>query len=216
LNYLQYGEESKLIGIFQGKKMEYNKLILKSLVTGPKTTKQIAEYIYYNRRQKPKLRLHPKKAKEPNENEVKKIVSIISRKGSRLEELVTKEYIFRENNLWDLNIKGFCVALTEVNSIIEFYPSINQIETLNEIQRKLYKQPLIKQILKNDIPKEDADRMLDFFKSPKYFQFLKDSTNELLKQGLDLDKVNDFFSLFLAKHITFLVKYVSEEVLIHE
>ncbi|MGC8999058.1 MAG: hypothetical protein ACP5JW_06680, partial [Candidatus Bathyarchaeia archaeon] len=75
-----------MLGIFEGKKAENNKLILKSLVFGPKTTNQIAEYIYLN--QKPQI-----KTKRTIKKEIRKIVSIIARKGSRLEELEAKQYI---------------------------------------------------------------------------------------------------------------------------
>jgi hypothetical protein len=60
----------KTLGIFTGKKSEYNGLILKSLVTGAKKTIQIAEYVYSNQKDAPP---------EIDHNEVKTINSIICR-----------------------------------------------------------------------------------------------------------------------------------------
>lgn len=83
------------LGIFQGKKKLYNTLILKSLATGSKTTKQIAEYLYDNGHEKGTNR----------GNEVKKIYSVIDRAGGRLAELSIKGYIIRKNLLWGLSKK---------------------------------------------------------------------------------------------------------------
>ena len=108
---------SKTLGIFTGKKSEYNGLILKSLVTGARKTMQIAEYVYLNQKDAPS---------QVNYNSVKQINSIICRKNSRRDELADKGYIRRENNLWKLTFKGFSVALTlfndfaDVKSFIDF------------------------------------------------------------------------------------------------
>lgn len=187
-----------MLGIFQTKKAEYNKLILKSLITGPKITKQIAEYLYFNRKQEPKRRL--RKAKEPNENEVKKIVSIISRKGSRLDELEKYGYTFQENNLWQLTTKGTCVALTLFKNIMEVFPYIRVDLTTEIIEREFYKIPVIKSLTKI-YPKEKMDKLFTFGKTPEYLQFWKDYANELISQGVDLDGMNEnqFRGLLIAK-----------------
>ena len=101
---------SQTLGIFTGKKSEYNKLILKSLVDGAKKTIHIAEYIYCNKADFPL---------PVNKNVVKSINSIICRKNSRLAELSDKGYIRKENNLWKLTLKGLCVALTLFNDFAD-------------------------------------------------------------------------------------------------
>jgi hypothetical protein len=170
-----------LLGIFQTKKAEYNKLILKSLVFSSKTTSQIAEYIYLNR----KAQVKPKKV---NKNEVKKIVSIISRKGSRLEELESKQYIKRENGLWCLTLKGSCVALTLFDDMNEFLPYVQSKLDLgfSDLAEKLHEVPIIKAL----VSKEELNRMLNVV-SPKWVLTVRECTNQLIKQGLDLDNIKE-------------------------
>jgi hypothetical protein len=168
-----------LLSIFQTKKAEYNKLILKSLVFGPKTTNQIAEYIYLNR----KAQVKPKKV---NKIEVKKVVSIISRKGSRLEELENKQYIKRENGLWHLTLKGSCVALTLFNDTNEFLPYVKLDLDLSDLTKKLHRIPFIETL----ISKEELNKMLNVV-SPKWVLTVRECTNQLIKQGLDLDNIKE-------------------------
>jgi hypothetical protein len=170
-----------LLSIFQTKKAEYNKLILKSLVFGPKTTNQIAEYIYLNRKAQVKT-------KKVNKIEVKKVVSIISRKGSRLEELQERQYIKRENGLWHLTLKGSCVALTLFNDIDEFLPYAQTKLDLgfSDLAEKLHKLPFIETL----ISKEELNKMLNVV-SPKWVLTVRECTNQLIKQGLDLDNIKE-------------------------
>lgn len=183
-----------MIGIFEGKKREYNKLILKGLVFGPKTTKQIAEYIYLN----PKAVIKPQKL---NQNEVKTTVSIISRKGSRLEELETKEYIYRKENLWYLTVKGMGVALEFYDSINEVFPYVKPfLHSIVEDFRKTINENPMFQFMKK-IEKKAFRSTFRFFESSEFPQFLKDFTNGLIRQGVDLDKTSlkDFIGMWLGK-----------------
>jgi hypothetical protein len=195
-----------LIGIFQGKEAENHRLILKGLVFGPKTTKQIAEYIYLNRR----AAVKPQKL---NFNKVKTIVSIISRKGSRLEELEIKEYISRKENLWQLTPKGMGVALTSYDSIVEIYPYVKPfLHSIVEDFRKTVNENPMFQFMKK-IEKNAFKISFNFFESQDFLQFLKDLTNELIRQGVDLDKTSlkDFLSMLIGKFfVVSLPKYIME------
>jgi hypothetical protein len=183
-----------LIGIFQGKKEEYNKLILKALVSGRKTTKQLAEYIYLNRKQKPKPIEHAS-------NEVKTLVSIISRKDSRLSELEDKNYIKREKNLWDLTTKGFPVALTLFNSISEILPYV-EFESLSKMLDKIHEIPVIDAFLSNKKLKE----IENLGKSPQFLQHMKDCTNELISKGSDSDTMSlEEFNIHLVSKVSYLL-----------
>lgn len=172
-----------MIGIFETKKAENNKLILKSLIFGDKTTRRIAEYIYHNRTEKPKL-------KDNIENEVRGIVSIISRKKSRLEELEHKAYISREHNLWRLTSKGLGVALTQFNNVLEIFPYVKTDFDINGFERAFY-QTRIGKVVRKDNPSFNLRKILNVGKSPEFLQFWKDYTNELMALGVDLDRMSE-------------------------
>ena len=169
-----------MLGIFQTKKAEYNKLILKSLVFGPKSTSQIAEYIYLNR----KAQIKPKKI---NKNEVKKIISIISRKGSRLDELASKDYITRKDGTWHLTSKGLSVGLTLFDSVEEFLPYVILDLDLSNLTKKLHGIPFLEAFISG----ETLNKMLNPRASKKWILAIRECTNELIKQGLDLDNMSE-------------------------
>lgn len=186
-----------MLGIFEGKKAKYNKLILKGLVFGPKTTNQIAQYIYLN----PEAQVKPKKV---NKNRVKRIVSIISRKDSRLDELEAKQYISRKEsteNRWHLTPKGMGVALTFYDSIVEIYPYIKQFihSFVENIEKKLKENPMLQSLGK--IERKALKTSFTFVESQDFLQLLKDLTNEMIRQGTDLDKTSlkDFISFVIGK-----------------
>ena len=186
-----------MIGIFQYKKAVYNQKILKSLVYGPKNTQQIAEYIYRNRSIVPLNNL--------NKNEVKKIVSTISRhtdkQKGRLCELETKGYIFREESLWKLSRKGVCVALTLFNSIQDVFPFIRMDIVGNIVEEEFLGNREFKRLLNRYLPKEKVKNIFEVAKSPEILQLWKDYTNELIANGLDLDGVDNeqFTTLMVTK-----------------
>lgn len=178
------------LGIFQTKKREYNELILKSLVFGAKTTNQIAEYVYLNRKSIVQTKV--------NRNEVKTIVSIISRKQSRLEELESKGYIFRKDNLWNLTLKGLGVALTFFDSLELIYPKVKPLlhSTVQDFAKQIDKNPTLPAIL--SLGSIEGAKL---FESPQFLQLLKDLTNELMRQGLDLDQISkeNFFATLAGR-----------------
>jgi sulfite reductase alpha subunit-like flavoprotein len=193
---------SRTLNIFTGKKSEYNKLILKSLVVGTKKTIQIAEYIYLN-----KNGFHL----QVNKNEVKSINSIICRKNSRLDELSEKGYIRRENNLWKLEFKGICVTLTLFNDFADVKKFINfkKIDsTFKSIVREAEKHPILALLRTkeaNNIIKEQLNRMENDAKFHELFLFkLRAFTSEMILQGVNIDIMSKLdFQLLMANKIFF-------------
>lgn len=170
-----------MIGIFQGKKKEYNELILKSLLSGPKITKQIAEYVYSNRKER--------SITERRGNEVKKIISTISKKDSRLEELKNKNYIFQEDGLYKLTIKGKAVALTLVDSVYDVMPYIieEHKNSIPEALQLIKANPFLKRLLRQEMLRE----IVHIASTPEHYQRMKDITNHLITVGVNLDDMSD-------------------------
>ena len=169
-------------GIFQGKERRKNELILKSLISGAKTTNQIAEYIYLN----------PEKGIKPstvNRNKVKTEVSMISRKGSRLEELKTKGYITHKDSLWDLTFKGLGVALTLFDNLRPIYPQVKSFlhSFVREFKKQISKNPTLPAFFKSS----KFIQPIKLFESRNFIQLLKDLTNEQMRLGLDFDQINE-------------------------
>jgi hypothetical protein len=189
-----------MLGIFQHKKEEYNRLILKSLAFGSKTTKQIGEYIYLNREERPK-------PKDNMENEVRTIVSIISRKGYRLEELKSKQYILQEKGFYNLTAKGMCVALTLFNTVSDIFPYFKSDSTMQVLKERIYEVPQIKSFVQAYLPEKTIASWFEFAKSPEYLQFLKDYANELISQGVDLDRMseNEFQTALYGKLLSRMI-----------
>jgi hypothetical protein len=168
-----------MLRIFKGKQAEYNKLILKSLHSGAETTTQIAEYIYFHRKRMVAPTLL-------NKLELRKIVSVISRKTGGLATLKKWHYINRqkgEKQKWELTEKGFPVGLTCFDTIGEFLAlHVEEFSIMKEDMRKDLKQlPYL------------AETMNFFFDSASnehVFGFLRDATLKLIQEGVDLDKLS--------------------------
>lgn len=191
---------SKTLGIFTGKKSENNGLILKSLVTGAKQTIQIAEYVYLNQSDAPS---------KVNHNEVRQINSIICRKNSRLEELSNKGYIIRENNLWKLELKGVCVALTlfhdfgDLKKLVDFEDLQQQFKS---VVTKVKKHPLIALITTTTTDNTIKDQYNIMENDPKFIELflfkLRAFTEELIREGVNLDTMSKRdFQIIMANKI---------------
>jgi len=186
-----------LLGIFQTKKREYNELVLKSLVLGAKTTNQIGEYVQYNRKGKPK--------------NLKTIVSIISRKGSRLDELETKGYIYRsrKDKLWNLTFKGLGVALTFFDRLEPIYPQVKPFlhSFVENFMEQIRKNPTLPKFY---LLPEFLQTVTRLFESLEFLQTYKDLISELIKQGSDLDQMSKetFFTLIASRSLAvYIPKY---------
>ena len=193
---------SNTLGIFTGKKSEYNRLILKSLVTEAKQTIQIAEYIYLNKNDLPI---------KVNKNEVKQINSIICRKNSRLQELSDKGYIRRENNLWRLTPKGICVTLTlfsDFEDVKQFIDFKKIDRTFKSVVREAEQHPILALLRTKEadnIIKKQLNRMENDAKFHELFLFkLRAYTEEMIRQGVNIDVMPELdFKLFMANKIYF-------------
>ena len=195
---------SKTLGIFTGKKSEYNGLILKSLVIGAKKTIEIAEYVYLNKTDSPV---------KVNYNELKTINSIICRKNSRLEELSSRGYIKREKDLWKLETKGLCVALTLFND----FSDLRKLVDFKELQQqfksaitKIKRHPLIALItsVSSNTIKDQYEMMENDPKFVELFLFkLRAFTEELIRVGVDIDAMsNKDFQIIMATKINSWIK----------
>jgi len=181
---------AKTLGIFHGKKDEYNRLILKGLVTGEKTTMQIAEYIYQNSKQPP--------SHNPI-NEKRKIYSVIARKGSRLNELEEKGYIFRGNALkWNLTTKGLCLAITffETSEIIKYVNFDRFGIDIQKVVESLKDNPLLAVALKTKEGKKKLKEVSDKLQSDTlvfemFLNRIKDLINDIIKKGINIDSMTD-------------------------
>lgn len=178
-----------MLGIFEGKKGENNRLILESLLLGPKTTKQIAEYVYNHRKGEAKPGDHAG-------NETKAIMSIISRKGSRLEELRHKHYIEQDNALWELTIKGFHVALTLFDNVGQFWPQVKS-DQLSALMKAIHEIPIVDALISD----KRLKKIESYGTSSKFIERLRDCTRELIAQGVDIDSMSEeqFRLLILSK-----------------
>ena len=186
---------SKTLGIFTGKKSTYNQLILKALATGSKKTWQIAEYIYLNRGSIPVTKL--------NKNEVKKINKVICWENGRLNELKKKEYIGRENILWNLTTKGNAVSLTLFADISEIMPFI---EGINILELKEMMSQIFTQLFDDIVPRRARKNFLKIFDKPHFselfIQRIKGYAAKLIQDGVNLDDMSDKeFESLQSNHI---------------
>jgi hypothetical protein len=199
-----------ILGIFHGKKKAYNELILKSLITGSKTVKQIVEYIYLNTEQK----------KRHNPLNVKRsIYSVIDRPRGRLKELSEKQYIEKRDGLWRLTLKGFCVSLTLFKDFDSIKRCIDSelFDQAFKGQFKMFaKHPLLA-LLKT---KYVEDKFEEYFtkveSDPRFGEWfllkLKECTEGLIKDGVDLDVLSreEFFDFIGVKMAYWFGEYISE------
>lgn len=201
---------SKTLGIFTGKKSEYNGLILKSLFTGAKKTIQIAEYVYLNQKNAPV---------KVNQNKVRQINSIICRKNSRLDELSSKGYIKKEKGLWKLENKGACVALTLFNDFSDLRKLVDFEELhpqFTSAVNKIKRHPLIALIIRaggNTL--SDQYEMME--NDPKFIELflfkLRAFTDEFIRIGLDIDTMSGRdFKIIMANKLSNWIEDISNNI----
>lgn len=185
------------LSIFFGKKRRYNELILKSLISGSKTVKEIVEYIYANTEHK---------AKHNPVNVKRSIYSIIDRPKSRLWELQAKGYIEKRQGKWQLTLKGFCVALTcfksfdDVAKVYDFerlYPEV--AEAFKSVIKSPKFAPLRAPYV-DDKVKEISERALKERElGRRFLEKLRDYTLKLIDEGVNLDDLSsDRFMWLMA------------------
>lgn len=126
--------------------------------------------------------------------------------------------------LWQLTIKGVCVALTQLNNIMEVFPFLQVTLLLDAFEKDFRKHPVIRLLLKSSyVKEEEINKTFAFGKSPKIPQLFKDYTNELIRQGVDLDTmldseftllmINKGISYFLESETSELIKALSENLI---
>lgn len=191
-----------MLTIFQGKKAKLSKLIMKSLQPGPRTPRQIAEYVYMNK--------GINRPGKTNQREIKSLVSEITRKTEkqkgRLYELNYYHYIERDGDCWELTPKGLAVSLTLYDDLTELLPRVgSELAKYPAIAEKMYELPLMKttqQIFKRHFKQpmiQQINTMKNLTKSPMFMlQLARDFTREIINQGMDLDNMtNENFSELL-------------------
>jgi hypothetical protein len=95
----------------------------------------------------------------------------------------------------------FSVALTLFNSLTEIYPYV-KIEDLSAMFSKLHEIPIIDAFLDDERLKKKEN----FAKSPQILQHIRDSTNALINEGLNLDKISlEEFNAILSGKIVYIL-----------
>ena len=186
------------LGIFQGKKREYNELILQSLLYSGKTTKEIAVWIIQN---------SPKKY-------WKSVYKTIGWSGGRLKELKDRGYIKRKDLVWQLTGKGNAVVLTLENNVSKVLSLIKKDVDpvdIDDVFEKLKQIPFISAFIKP----EAIEDLKKVFLSDEYYEYVRDSVRQLIKKGVDLDSMSeeefqDILSVLVARG--FLEKKLFESI----
>lgn len=183
----------KLISILTGKKGRYNRLILEVLAENPNGLKawDIAKEIW--------KRL---KVEEDWYRGAQRIYSLLIRKGGRLEELESKEYIVSKENKWQLTEKGLITVLVmkpefkskykeEIGAMVDkFLKEFNKIKAVAKDNRLLIELlDMYISIVKTGL--EDLDFVID--------EIVK-NTRKLIMSGVNLDLIpsNNVFLLILT------------------
>lgn len=199
--------------IFQGKKRLYNELILRSLISGAKTVKQISEYIYASLKREKKL-----KPKHNPLNVKRSIYSVIDRPKGRLQELASKGYIEKREGKWQLTLKGFCVALTlfkSLDDVKRVIPVELFDRKLKEVFERIVTYPpfaLMRTPYVDDKYKELLAKVRGNHQLGELFLVkLRDYTSELMDKGVNLDDVSheEFLNLVGVKMAGWFLEYVS-------
>lgn len=180
------------VGIFQGKKVKYNKLIFKALhEEGYLSAWQIAKYI---------SKKDPERRKRNWYHEAQKVYSVLIRKNGRLEELVNKEYVQKTPRGYRTTYpKGYCLALTLFQDV--------RIPKIDVFDINLLLQGAKAQYPTDDVDtyaslKEMLEIYTELYSKEEGYRVLAKATSALLDLGLNLDALsNEEFRRFLESHL---------------
>ena len=130
-----------------------------------------------------------------------------------MDELSSKGYTKRENNVWKLSSKGSCVALTlfdfnEIRRLADFDELQSQFR---DMIRKVKRHPVIAIMTaphQDNTLKDQYDRMEKEERFVEDFiTKLRDFTSELVRAGLDLDTLsNEDFEIIIANKVSSWMK----------
>lgn len=183
------------IGIFEGKKAEYNIDILEALFTrGPLTSWEIAKQIC-------KTRGSTETTAEKFYGS-QKVYSVIMRKGGRLESLNKKDYIMLKDGKWELCFpKGDAILIKKPKLIAQIHPYHLKKEAINIGGRRFrkFKAPFGLQV-QVDIKKLQAT-VSNFMNSLNVRQLhvvMAEAMSRLAQEGIDLDRINNKDLAFLV------------------
>lgn len=176
-----------MLGIFTGKKEEYNKLILKSLLFGDKEEKDIAKYIGANSKERGKKVISIQKTIRRNNPE--------TQRNGRLQELSNKEYIEQSGTnpkLWTLTGKGLCVGLTLIKNIDDVFPYIipHCKKTINELKPE-FKNIIDFPGMRNKTRQKIISIVIETMSSKKFYQSLKTQTNNMIYENVNFDTMSN-------------------------
>lgn len=167
--------------IFRGKKAKYNKLILRALYDkGYLKAWDIAKEVVMN---DPERKVERKKRYWYQDT--LKVYSVFVRKGGRLEELLSKEFIETMDKRYRLTFnKGICSALTLYENIRE--PAIDELSLISRTFPE-FKQMF--EIISRLYPETGVER----------YKIMLRVTERLLEKGLSFDRItnrqfNEFFN----------------------
>jgi len=178
-----------LIPIFQGKKREYNTLILEALATeGPLKNWSLAKKIY---------------ELSSKDRDVHNIYSVIVRKNGRLEELHKKKYIGEIEDKWGATEKGILgLLIVKPNLYNKIYPDYFSQSMFSGLPTSFSFSVNIKgKSAKKNIDKSDINftKFYKYYYSPQGYLDRSKTLKELIVEGINLDMINmETLSQFLA------------------
>ena len=193
------------IGIFEGKKAYYNRMILKVLIENkPMKAWSIAKEI---------AKKGIKKTEKTIRESTQDIYSILIRKNGRLNELLEKKYIMKSEGFYFPTLKGIIAVLVseeKIPKIGDFYHGL-----LSEIKfPEKVKVPFF------DIEvngKKFENGFKEFAESLSYQEGwikIRSMFKELLESGIDLDRITDenVIDLLQMKIMEYIMKHENRKI----
>jgi len=175
------------IGIFEGKSSKNNQDILEVLQQHePLTSWKIAEMIQRKRK--------PTPDKEAKQNRIRKIYSVIQRRGGRLQELQDKHYVTAHNGKWRLTPKGYIavyIKKPDLFSKLDMETRKRGTAILQNHFRKVgdIKEPFGISINGNQFRKDARKVLRHMRKDVSFFKLLVEETEQLTRKGINLDVI---------------------------